>query len=277
MTSAVDQHRDEHNDPEEDVDPIALEADQQEPGVDHGVHECAEHRAQHAPVTAGQQGAADDGHRDGDELPANASVRVDREVLDGHHDPGDARREARHGEYCHRRASDRHAEILGGGGILPDCEGPVSHASAQQEQRRERRDHEEPHNRHPIAEEQLAGDQLGVGSRKLHHDRKAAGIHCEDAAIDERGRERDDEGGQSGSHLDNAVERAEQRPDGERAQDGQDRRQAKDVAEIVHCPAGQTDDRADRKIEVAGDQLLRGHAHRRQRGRWLPPCQGDRP
>ena len=26
-----------------------------------------------------------------------------------------------------------------------------------------------------------------------------------------------------------------------------------------------------------GDQLLRGHAHRRQRGRWLPPCQGDRP
>ena len=83
--------------------------------------------------------------------------------------------------------------------------------------------------RHPIAKEEFAGDHLGVGSGKLHHDWKAAGVHCEDAAIDEGGREGDDERGKSGSYLDNAVERAEQGPDGERAQDGQDRRQAKDV------------------------------------------------
>ena len=40
---------------------------------------------------------------------------------------------------------------------------------------------------------------------------------------------------------------------GERAEDRHDWRQAEDVAEIIHRPAGQADDRADRKVEVAGD------------------------
>ena len=54
-------------------------------------------------------------------------------------------------------------------------------------------------------------------------------------------------------HLDHAVDRPEQSADGERAQDGQDRRQAEDVAEIIHRPPGQADNRADRQVEMAGD------------------------
>jgi hypothetical protein len=61
--------------------------------------------------------------------------------------------------------------------------------------------------------------------------------------------------------VNDAVDGPEQRAEGEGAQDRHDRRQAEDVAEVVHRPAGQTDDCADREVEVARDHE-HGDAHR---------------
>ena len=76
--------------PTKNLDPVPLEADEEQPAAHAGIQECAEDAPHDTPVAPGEQRAAD--HRDGNgiELPSHPAVGVDGEVLDGHDDPGQA-------------------------------------------------------------------------------------------------------------------------------------------------------------------------------------------
>src|SRR3954452_12926030 len=252
----ADQHR-----PDGDLLPERLDADDDEPVLQHGRDEDAEDGPEHGPDAAEQARPADDDRRDRVEVVGVVAAERRRREARERHEPGQARQRARQRVDLHEVTVDADAGaprrlLVGADRVRVAPEARPGQQDAEDERDGERDDHQVGH----LVEQPPAAD------RRDELERHVALV---DAAGDEQRRaerhperaERDDQRRDARLGDEEAVQRAPRQAGRERtAQPGEDRAPVV-AADHVHRldgdDAAEYEHRADRQVDAGRDDHVR--------------------